>query len=196
MPDTTRIYYIDTWVLSQNLPYYQPETLTSFTTHTHQPPVKNGETLPSPNESLTLETNANRRPAGKTLVTSLLHTHAEDVTIISKSQSLTSVSTKDCTLRVLNKTTTLFLLRVIIKAIFIHMNESCCPYQGGMCAYKCIWCACTLVKSHQEEEVIFLRVLYLETTPKSIPLWNWWGGVRLIKLLSQILHVATRYNTL
>ena len=31
MPDTTRIYYIDTWVLSQNLPYYQPETLTSFT---------------------------------------------------------------------------------------------------------------------------------------------------------------------
>jgi len=31
MPDTTRIYYIDTWFLSQNLPYYQPETLTSFT---------------------------------------------------------------------------------------------------------------------------------------------------------------------
>ena len=30
MPDTTRIYYIDTWVLSQNLPYYRPETLTSF----------------------------------------------------------------------------------------------------------------------------------------------------------------------
>jgi len=28
---TTRIYYIDTWFLSQNLPYYQPETLTSFT---------------------------------------------------------------------------------------------------------------------------------------------------------------------
>ena len=30
MPDTTRIYYIDTWFLSQNLPYYRPETLTSF----------------------------------------------------------------------------------------------------------------------------------------------------------------------
>ena len=44
----------------------------------------------------------------------------EDVTTISKSQSLTSVSIKDCTLRVPNETTTLFLLRVIIKAIFIH----------------------------------------------------------------------------
>jgi len=32
-----------------------------------------------------------------------------DVTTISKSQSLTSVSIKDCTLRVLNKTNTLFL---------------------------------------------------------------------------------------
>ena len=31
MPDTTRIYYIDTWFLSQNLRYYQPKTLTSFT---------------------------------------------------------------------------------------------------------------------------------------------------------------------
>jgi len=41
------------------------------------------------------------------------------VTTISKSQSLTSVSIKDCTLRVPNETTTLFLLRVIIKAIFI-----------------------------------------------------------------------------
>jgi len=29
-----------------------------------------------PNESLTLETNANRRPAGKTLLTPLLHMHA------------------------------------------------------------------------------------------------------------------------
>ena len=45
-------------------------------THTHQPPVKNGETLPSSNESLTLETNANRRPAGKPPLTPLLHTHA------------------------------------------------------------------------------------------------------------------------
>ena len=48
----------------------------THTTHTHQPPVKNGETLPSPNESLTLETNANCRPAGKTPLTPLLHTHA------------------------------------------------------------------------------------------------------------------------
>jgi len=45
-----------------------------------------------------------------------VHTHkilgrkVEDVTTISKSQSLTSVSIKDCTLRVPNKTTTLFLL--------------------------------------------------------------------------------------
>jgi len=33
----------------------------------------------------------------------------EDVTTISKPQSLTSVRIKDCTLRVPNKTTTLFL---------------------------------------------------------------------------------------
>jgi hypothetical protein len=31
------------------------------------------------------------------------------------------VSIQDCTLRVPNETTTLFLLRVIIKAIFIHI---------------------------------------------------------------------------
>jgi hypothetical protein len=30
MQDTTKNYYIDTWFLSQNLPYYRPETLTSF----------------------------------------------------------------------------------------------------------------------------------------------------------------------
>jgi len=51
---------------------------------------------------------------------SFLLRKVEDVTTISKSQSLTSVSIKDCTLRVPNETTTLFLLRVIIKAIFIH----------------------------------------------------------------------------
>jgi len=51
---------------------------------------------------------------------SFLLRKVEDMTTISKSQSLTSVSIKDCTLRVSNETTTLFLLRVIIKAIFIH----------------------------------------------------------------------------
>ena len=40
---------------------------------------------------------------------SFLFRKVEDVTTISKSQSLTSVSIKDCTLRVPNKTTTLFL---------------------------------------------------------------------------------------
>ena len=40
---------------------------------------------------------------------SFLFRKVEDVTIISKSQSLTLVSIKDCTLRVPNKTTTLFL---------------------------------------------------------------------------------------
>jgi len=40
---------------------------------------------------------------------SFLFRKVEDVTTISKSQSLTSVSIKDCTLRVLNKTTTLLL---------------------------------------------------------------------------------------
>jgi len=39
---------------------------------------------------------------------SFLLRKVEDVTTISKSQSLTSVSIKDCTLRVPNKTTTLF----------------------------------------------------------------------------------------
>jgi len=55
---------------------------------------------------------------------SFLLRKVEDVTTISKSQSLTSVSIKDCTLRVPNETTTLFLLRVIIKAIFIHTQKS------------------------------------------------------------------------
>jgi len=40
---------------------------------------------------------------------SFLFRKVEDVTTISKSQSLTLVSIKDCTLRVRNKTTTLFL---------------------------------------------------------------------------------------
>ena len=40
---------------------------------------------------------------------SFLFREVEDVKTISKSQSLTSVSIKDCTLRVPNKTTTLFL---------------------------------------------------------------------------------------
>jgi len=44
----------------------------------------------------------------------------EDVTTISKSQSITSVSIKDCFLRVPNETTTLFLLWVIIKAIYMY----------------------------------------------------------------------------
>jgi len=51
---------------------------------------------------------------------SFLLRKVEDVTTISKSQSLTSVSINDCTFRVPNKTTTLFLVWAIIKAIFIH----------------------------------------------------------------------------
>jgi len=43
------------------------------------------------------------------------------VTTISKSQSLTSVSIKDCTLRVPNKTIALIFLRAIIKAIFTSL---------------------------------------------------------------------------
>ena len=49
---------------------------------------------------------------------SFLLKKVEDVTTISKSQSLTSVNIKDCTVRVPNETTTLFLLQAIIKAIF------------------------------------------------------------------------------
>jgi len=55
---------------------------------------------------------------------SFLWRKVEDVMTISKSQSLTSVSMKDCTLRVPNETTTLFLLWVIIKPIFIHYRSS------------------------------------------------------------------------
>jgi len=51
---------------------------------------------------------------------SFLLRKVEDVTTISKSQSLTLVSIQDYTSRVPNETTTLFLLRVIIKAIFIQ----------------------------------------------------------------------------
>ena len=53
---------------------------------------------------------------------SFLLRKVEDVTTIRKSQSLTPVSIKDCTLRVPNETTTLFLLRVMIKTIFIHTH--------------------------------------------------------------------------
>jgi len=48
---------------------------------------------------------------------SFLLRKVKDVTTISKSQSLTLVSTKDCTLRVPNETTKLFVLRVIINTI-------------------------------------------------------------------------------
>ena len=59
---------------------------------------------------------------------SFLLRNVEDVTTISKSQSITSVSIKDYTLRVPNETTTLFLLRVIIKAIFIHSHTHTYKY--------------------------------------------------------------------
>ena len=53
---------------------------------------------------------------------------------ISKSQSLTSVSIKECTLRVPNETTTLFLLREKIKAICIHLylHAKKCSRRNGM----------------------------------------------------------------
>ena len=54
---------------------------------------------------------------------SFLLRKVEDVTTISKSQSLISVSIKDCTLRVPNESNTLFLLRVIIKASFIQRRR-------------------------------------------------------------------------
>ena len=55
---------------------------------------------------------------------SFLLKKVEDVTTISKPQSLTSVRIKHCTLRVPNKATTLFLLQAIIKAIFIQQSHS------------------------------------------------------------------------
>ena len=54
---------------------------------------------------------------------SFLFRKVEDVTTINKSQSFTSVRIKDCTLRVPNKTTTLFLVWAIIKAIFTSLKQ-------------------------------------------------------------------------
>ena len=49
----------------------------AHTQHIHINPLqKIGRHFPCPNESLTLETNANRRPAGKNPLTPLLHTDA------------------------------------------------------------------------------------------------------------------------
>jgi len=59
---------------------------------------------------------------------SFLLRKVEDMTTISKSQSPTAVSIRYCTLRVPNETTTLFLLRVIIKAIFIHACVTACAH--------------------------------------------------------------------
>ena len=87
---------------------------------------------------------------------SFLFRKVEDVTTISKSQSLTSVSIKDCTLRVPNETTTLFLCSVVsnqfseddcnVKDItkcenrqydddaFITVRSSLVPLIEGLCA--------------------------------------------------------------
>ena len=54
---------------------------------------------------------------------SFLLRKVKDVMTVSKSQSLTSMSIKDCTLRVPNETTTLFLLRVTIKQSSSINNE-------------------------------------------------------------------------
>ena len=49
----------------------------TYTQHLHINPLqKIGRHFPRPNESLILETNANWKPAGKTSLTPLLHTHA------------------------------------------------------------------------------------------------------------------------
>ena len=73
---------------------------------------------------------------------SFLFRKVDDVTTISKSQSLTSVSIKDCTLRVPNKTTIIarkeIMLRAIIKAIFTSLrndfNGMFCVIPGGILA--------------------------------------------------------------
>ena len=67
---------------------------------------------------------------------SFLLRKVEDVMTISKSQSLTLVSIKDCTLRVPNETTTLFLLRVIIKAILTH---SVVADKRAFTKFNCLW---------------------------------------------------------
>ena len=53
---------------------------------------------------------------------SFLFRKVEDVTTIIKSQSLTSVSIKDCTLRVPNRNYYIISLLAIIKAIFTSLK--------------------------------------------------------------------------
>ena len=57
----------------------------------------------------------------------------KDMTTISKPHSLTSVRIKYCTLRVPNKTTTLFLLWSIIKAFFTSL------FLFGLSFCVCVW---------------------------------------------------------
>jgi len=70
---------------------------------------------------------------------SFLFRKVEDVTTISKSQSLTSVCIKDCTLRVPNKTTALFLLRAIIKAIFTSLLFLVLSLSVFLCLCVCLF---------------------------------------------------------
>ena len=69
MPDTTRIYYIDTWFLSQNLPYYQPETLTSFT---YMPGQSRHVSSTTPWQSAPTPLRAAKNPEGEVTVQQFL----------------------------------------------------------------------------------------------------------------------------
>ena len=116
---------------------------------------------------------------------SFLFRKIEDVTTISTSQSLTSKSIKDCTLRVPNKTTTLILVWAIIKAIFIH--EHCAGYRlppalpavstksvARRCSlmksvqiYASSWCAVAAAVSHKHHSIIrvgagLIQFVYVE----------------------------------
>ena len=74
---------------------------------------------------------------------SFLLRKVEDVTTISKSQSLTLVSIKDCTPRVPNETTTLFLLRVITPALQVSV-----PHLGSHQVPKWFVCMYARIQAH------------------------------------------------
>jgi len=103
---------------------------------------------------------------------SFLFRKVEDVTTISKSQSLTSVSIKekDCTLRVPNETTTLFLSGVIIKAIFIQ--TTCVSGIGQTILDPCASCLVDF-RYDDLERVVPINLRRHTRERRRISHWKW-----------------------
>jgi len=105
---------------------------------------------------------------------SFLFRKVEDVTTISKSQSLTSVSIKDCTLRVPNKTTTLFLYEhnksnldftmgriyicMCIYYKYIHTESTCVWIDVTRGVHMCLGIYLLFIYIHAGFTCIYLRI--------------------------------------